>query len=263
MGQHGVDHQQHPARDESGPDGAPPHGGFFRDADGLNVQGDDGPEVERRQRVHGLVAVQHPLRGGEGGVSRGGHAITGGGRAEDAAREQHHDKHQQGGAEDAAQPLGQLFRPEGHEVRCREEYEGVEELSQPAPPHQRGQHLKGGAGRAGDGKAGADGQVDQHGEHLRKAGMHPPGQHGQTARPRHRRHAREGQADGADGKACEGEPDRRPGLCAEEGRKDEVARPEEHREQGKPHQKELFAPEGLRGFVHGHLSQSCAGARKI
>ena len=32
VGQHGVDYQQHPARDEPGPDGAAPDGSFFRDA---------------------------------------------------------------------------------------------------------------------------------------------------------------------------------------------------------------------------------------
>ena len=32
---------------------------------------------------------------------------------------------------------------------------------------------------------------------------------------------------------------------------------------GEPHQKELFAPEGLSGIVHGHLSQLCAEARRI
>ena len=93
--------------------------------------------------------------------------------------------------------------------------------------------------------------------------MDPPGQRRQTARPGHRCHARDGQADGADGKAHKSEPERRPGLCAEKGREDEVACPEEHREQGEPHQKELFAPEGLSGIVHGHLSHLCAEARRI
>ena len=263
MGQHGVDHQQHPARDEPGPDGAAPDGGFLRDAHRLKVQRDDRAEVERCQRVHGLIAVQHALCGWEGGVSLGRCAVAGRGRAEDAAREQHHDEHQQGRAEDAAQPLGQLFGLEGHEVRRSKEHEGVDELSRCAPPHQRRQHLKRGAGRAGDSEAGTDGQIDQHSEHLCEAGMDPPGQRRQTARPGHRCHARDGQTDGADGKAYKSEPERRPGLCAEEGREDEVACSEEHREQGEPHQKELFAPEGLSGIVHGHLSQLCAEARRI
>ena len=47
VGQHGVDHQQHPACDEPGPDGAAPDGSFFRDAHRLNVQRDDCAEVER------------------------------------------------------------------------------------------------------------------------------------------------------------------------------------------------------------------------
>ena len=76
----------------------------------LKVQRDDRAEVERCQRVHGLIAVQHALCGGEGGVSLGRRAVAGRGRAEDAAREQHHDEHQQGRAEDAAQPLGSAFR---------------------------------------------------------------------------------------------------------------------------------------------------------
>ena len=82
--------------------------------------------------------------------------------------------------------------------------------------------------RAGDREAGTDGQIDQHSEHLCEAGMDPPGQRRQTACPGHCCHARDGQTDGADGKAHQSEPERRPGLCAEEGREDEVACPEEH-----------------------------------
>lgn len=130
-------------------DGAAPDSGLLRDAHRLKVQCDDRAEVERCQRVHGLIAVQHALCGGEGGVSLGRRAVAGRGRAEDAAREQHHDEHQQGRAEDAAQPLGQLFGLEGHEVRRSKEHEGVDELSRCAPPHQRRQHLKRGAGVRG------------------------------------------------------------------------------------------------------------------
>ena len=95
-------------------------------------------------------------------------------------------------SEVTAQPRGQLFGLEGHEVRRSKEHEGVDELSRCAPPHQRRQHLKRGAGRAGDREAGTDGQIDQHSEHLCETGMDPPGQRRQTARPGHCCHARDG-----------------------------------------------------------------------
>ena len=50
--------------------------------------------------------------------------------------------------------------------------------------------------------------------------MHPAGKLIQTARPGHSHHARNGQADGADGKARKGRPEAGTGLCAQMRRED-------------------------------------------
>ena len=103
VAQHGVDGQQQPARDEPGADGAPLHGRAFGDAPGPDVQRDHRPEVQPGQGVHGLVAVQDALGGGQGSVFRAGRGIVGRQRVGKAPGEQHHDQPDQAGAEDAAQ----------------------------------------------------------------------------------------------------------------------------------------------------------------
>ena len=212
MAQHGVDDQQQPAREEARPDGVLTDGVFLGDAEGLDVECEDSPEVQPRKGVHGLVAAQDAFECRQAGIGGGRGAVLRGHRVEQTAREQDEDQRDEGRAEDAAQPVGELFRMERHEERRRKENDGIAQLQAAPAAHQRHQHLERGAGRAGDRETGTDGQIDQHSEHLCEAGMDPPGQRRQTACPGHRCHARDGQTDGADGKAHKSEPERRPGL---------------------------------------------------
>ena len=83
-------------------------------------------------------------------------------------------------------------------------------------------------GGAGDGKAGPDGKIHQNGEHHGEHRMHPAGKLIQTACPCHSHHARNGQADGADGKARKGRPEAGTGLCAQMRREDQIACTKKH-----------------------------------
>ena len=133
---------------------------------------------------------------------------------------QHHDEHDQAGAEDAAQPVGKLFRPQRHQKgRCKKQHR-VGQLQPGTAAYQRHQHLERGACRAGNGKARANGKIHQNGEHHGEHRMHPAGKLIQTACPCHSHHARNGQADGADDKARKGRPEAGTGLCAQMRRED-------------------------------------------
>ena len=154
---------------------------------------------------------------------------------------QHHDEHDQAGAEDAAQPVGKLFRPQRHQKgRCKKQHR-VGQLQPGTAAYQRHQHLEGGTGGAGDGKAGPDGKIHQNGEHHGEHRMHPAGKLIQTACPCHSHHARNGQADGADGKARKGRPEAGTGLCAQMRREDQIACTKKHGKQCKADQKQIFA----------------------
>ena len=110
---------------------------------------------------------------------------------------------------------GQRMRPS---QRGGEEHSGVDRLQSGTAAHQRHQHLERGAGCAGDGKAWADGQVDQDREHLCKGRVHPPGQRAQTSGVCYRSHTRDGQTDGTDRQSGKGRPEVCPRLCAQMGR---------------------------------------------
>ena len=71
--------------------------------------------------------------------------------------------------------------------------------------------------------------------------MHPAGKLIQTACPCHSHHARNGQADGADGKARKGRPEAGTGLCAQMRREDQIACTKKHGKQCKADQKQIFA----------------------
>ncbi len=166
---------------------------------------------------------------------------------EQTAREQDEDQRDEGRAEDAAQPVGELFRMERHEERRRKENDGVAQLQAAPAAHQRHQHLERGAGRAGDGEAWPDGKIDQNGEHEGKFRVDPAGQLVEPARSGHGHHACDGQADGTDGEPGKGRPEVGTGLCAEMGRKDQISGSEEHRKQRKTEEQAL--PDGE--LLHG------------
>ena len=247
MAQHGVDDQQQPAREEARPDGVLTDGVFLGDAEGLDVEREDGPEVQPREGIHGLVAAQDAFECRQVGIGGGRGAVLRGHRVEQTAREQDEDQCDEGRAEDAAQPVGELFRMECHEERRRKENDGIAQLQTAPAAHQRHQHLERGAGRAGDGEAWPDGEIDQNGEHEGKFRVDPAGQLVEPARSGHGHHACDGQADGADGEPGKGRPEVGTGLCAEMGRKDQISGSEEHRKQRKTEEQAL--PDGE--LLHG------------
>ena len=122
VAQHGVDHQQQPACNKTGPDGAALHGAALCDTPGADVQGDDRAKIQPGQRVHGLVAVQDALHSGQGCVLCAGCAVVCRQRMGETPGKQHHDEHDQAGAEDAAQPVGKLFRPQRHKEGSGKKY---------------------------------------------------------------------------------------------------------------------------------------------
>ena len=122
MAQHGVDHQHQPACNKTGPDGAALHGMAFCDTPGADVQGNDRAKIQPGQRVHGLVAVQDALHSGQGCVLCAGCAVVCRQRMDETPGKQHHDEHDQAGAEDAAQPVGKLFRPQRHKEGSGKKY---------------------------------------------------------------------------------------------------------------------------------------------
>ena len=69
MAQHGINSQQQPACNKTGPDGAALHGTAFCDTPGADVQGDDRAKIQPGQRVHGLVAVQDACTAGRAAYS--------------------------------------------------------------------------------------------------------------------------------------------------------------------------------------------------
>ena len=254
MAQHGVHGQQQRPGNESGLDDAVLHGLVLGDAPCPDVQRDDRAEVQRCQRVHGLVAVEHSLHGGQSGVLCAGGSVVCRQRVQQAPGKQRRDEQNQAGAEDAPQPFGELFRVERYQERRSEKYRRVDHLQPGAAAQQRHQHLERGAGRARDGQTRPDGQVDQNGEHPGKGRVHPPGKSVQVACLSHRRNAGDGQADGADCKACKGKPEVCPGLCAQMRREDQVARPEKHGKQRKADQKQITAGK----FFHTQTPHFCA-----
>ena len=142
MAQHGVDDQQQPACEKARPDGVLTDGVFRSDAEGLDVECEDSPEIEPREGVHGLVAAQDAFECRQTGIGGGRGAVLRGHRVEQTACEQDEDQRDEGRAEDAAQPFGELFRMERHEERRCKENDGVAQLQTAPAAHQRYQHLE-------------------------------------------------------------------------------------------------------------------------
>ena len=231
MGEHGVDGQQDSAGEPAGTDGAAHDGAVVLNAARADVEGDDDAEVERGDRVHRLVTDEKPLHRGVGRVRVRHRAVPARG-PQGAAQKDDEDEQQQGGTEDLAKPVGELFRLEGEQERHTEEEGGVAELKESERCVRREEggdgHFKGGAGGAGNGEAGPDGKIDEHRIDGCKARMYPSGQPGEPARPRHGDHPEDGEADGAEREPGHGGPGACPGLRAEKGREDQIPRPEEH-----------------------------------
>ena len=218
-----------------------------------DVERDDRAEVERRDRVHGLVTAEEAHRRGQIGIGRVRRAVVRRHRADQAGCKQHKDEHDKRRAEQLAQAVGQLFRLEGDQERDGEKHRRINKLPHRAAAHKRREHLKRGARRARDGEARADGQIDEQREHRCKARVHPRGERGQAARPRHRDHAQHGQADRAHGKAEEGRPRIGARLRAKERRENQVARAKKHGKQRKAHKQQVPAVK----FLHNGLPPSC------
>ncbi len=198
------------------------------------------PEIQPGQSVHGLVAVQDALHGGQGGVGGGRGAVACCCRVEQTARKQQQDQGQQGGAEDFAQPLGQLLRVLGHQKGHCKKQEGV-------APLQRGAFPASGSSIANEVLAVRG--MARHGPMERYTRMEktcanrgaPARPAGAAPGPGYGHHACNGQADGTDGKPGKGQPEAGACLCPQIGRKDQVACSEKHGKEGEPDQ-QLFLP---------------------
>ena len=236
VSQRRVDHKQHRTGDPARADGVAHHRFFIGHAPVLDVQRDDDAEVQGGNGVHGLVAVHKALGHHVAGVVAAGHTVAAGG-VHKAACHHNEDQHQQDGPQRLAQPVGKLFRLEGHQHGHREEDKGVNAQHPKGSvwPEGAHRHFKGGAGGAGDGKPRPDGNIDEQGEQPGELFAHPACQHRQPAGLGHRHHAQNGQADGADGKADHGGPGIGARLRAQKGRKDQIARAEKHGKQGQAH----------------------------
>ena len=96
-------------------------------------------------------------------------------RVDQTAHKGDDNQRHQDGAENLAQPVGELLRPQGDEQGGGEEHQGVDQLIHPdggVRSHEgRDGHFKRGGGRPGDGQAGADGQIGHDGEHPGKGGI--------------------------------------------------------------------------------------------
>ena len=101
-------------------------------------------------------------------------------RVDQTAHKGDDNQRHQDGAENLAQPVGELLRPQCDEQGGGEEHQGVDQLIHPdggVRSHEgRDGHFKRGGGRPGDGQAGADGQIGHNGEHPGKGGMHTAAQ---------------------------------------------------------------------------------------
>ena len=223
VGEHGVDHRKQPGGEEPGPDGAPAHLPGFGHTEGLDVQRNDRPEIQPGQSVHGLVAVQDALHGGQGGVGGGRGAVACCCRVEQTARKQQQDQGPARRGRGSCPAAGSASPGAGPPERPLQKTGGSSPTAARCFPRQRLQHRKRGAGRAGDGEAWPNGEIYQNGEDLRKPGGAPARPAGAVPGPGYGHHACNGQADGADGKPGKGQPEAGACLCPQIGRKDQIA----------------------------------------
>ena len=255
MGQHAVHRQQQHPGDHPGPGGGAHHRPRLLHPAGPQVHRDDDAEGQGGQGVHGLIALQEAPDGRVGQVLAAGRAVSLQG-IEHAGGKGHHNEAHQHGAEDLAQPVSELLRPQGQRQGGGEEHQGVNQAQQghrgPLPHKGGHRHLKGGGGRPGDGQAGADGQIDRHGKGPGKGGVHPAGQGVHAAGPGHRHHPQHRQAHGADGQSRHGRPGVHPRHGPDARRENQVARPEKQGEQGQAHQQQAPRPQSL--LLHSFTS---------
>ena len=256
VGQHAVDHQQHPSGDHPRPDGTLHHGALLLHTPGADVHRNDNAEGQGGDGVHGLIALDEALDHRMGRVVPGGRTVALQ-RVDQTAHKGDDDQRHQDGAENLAQPVGELLRPQGDEQGGGEEHQGVDQLIHPdggVRSHEgRDGHFKRGGGRPGDGQAGADGQIGHDGEHPGKGGMHTAAQGIQPAGAGHRHHPQYRQPHRAEGQPQHGGPGLGARLGRNIGRKNQITRPKKHGEQGEAHQKQIPALQPSLFLSHGRF----------
>ena len=144
-----------------------------------------------------------------GHIVPGGGPIAGQGINQTTGKGDHNESHQNG-AEDLAQPVGELFRPQSHHQSRRKKYQGIDQPEEGEGGVWSGKgghrHLKGGSGGAGNGQTGANSQIGDDGEGLGEERVDPAAQLVQAPGPCRRHHTQYRKAHGADGKAQKGGP---------------------------------------------------------
>ncbi|MCY1415872.1 hypothetical protein D9M71_313680 [compost metagenome] len=200
-------------------------------ADGID---DDDAEHQRAEGIHGQVAIDEAL--GERGVLVGRFRVTdGAGRQDEGSDAQRGERDDLQRREEASDGIQQLARIQGNQQHDQEVDQAVDEQRHGAMPGQRRQaDFEGHGGGTRGGEQRADRQVADCGEQTagdpadRMAeGVHRP------ADLRQRDHGDHRQTHGGNQEAQSRHPHVRPGLQTDDGRKDDVACPDE---QGKSHE---------------------------
>ena len=241
-----------------------------------DIRRDDDAEGERRKQVHGLIArlkTRHDRIALIRAVRRtdGVHGI------EQRSAHHGHDQHDKRGTGDAPQQLGERTGVHGQQVghgKERHREHKARHFERNAGRKQRLQHLKRGRRGARNGQARSDREVDGGDEHTREHRVHTRGEVANRTGKADGDDAEHGQADSGDEKTDHGGYDGAARLQAEKGRDNEVARPEEHREQGDAHEQGLSGREFCarhvrlppdRRFCNGGncIRVECLSARRV
>ena len=234
------------------------HDGAFRaDTEGADVDRDHKAEVESRDRVHGLIALdearrKRPLR------VRARRCRRVAERMKADPEKENRDETDERRAEELSEELRELCRVERDDVGERKEEDRVDELrkseraesaercvEEPRALERRAHHhLEGRARRAGNRKARPDREIDKERKEKGEAGVHSRGERRETSRLRHGHDAENRKADRRHEKARERRGHVGARLRPEKGRKDQVSGSEEHGKKREADEKPLGEAKG-------------------
>ena len=230
---------------------------FETDPEGADVYRDHETEVEGRDRVHGLVALDEARREGSLRVrARRRRGVTQGVEANPEKEERNEGDERR--AEELSEALRKLFRIERDQVGDRKEEDRVDELRKPERPEstegsvekpdtlkcRTHHHFEGRARRAGNRKTRPDRKINEERKEEGEARVHPRGERRQAPRLRHGHDAENRKAHGRHEKARERRGHVGARLRPEERREDEVPRPEEHGKKREADEKPLGEAKG-------------------
>ena len=245
-GDHQVDEGHEQAAEQAGKNGVLGHRvGFFHPQVPDGVDHHDA-ESQAGQGVHGLVALPEAAEKGAGGVGvHGLHPLDGPHGRDQGPDHQNPQEAEEEGIENFSHPGENLAGPEGKGQHGGEKDQREDPQSHGAVrPLENGNrsHREGDRGAAGDGEAGADGQVQGAGEKDAVALPHPGAQGEQPFLPADAQGGdpQQRQAHTGDDEADDRRPDMAAGQLAQVDGEDQVTRPKEHAEEHAGHKNQLF-----------------------